>query len=76
MAGLSLDDVEAGVNPVNWHRCFRKWWTGMRRRQDEGGNRWHYLGEVAGWSQSLRVSVCLEFFQSERSGVWWPCSSS
>jgi hypothetical protein len=67
IAGLSLDDVKPVLNPVNWHRCFRKWWTGMTR-QDEGGNRWHYLEEVAGWSQSLRVSVCLEFFQSEGPG--------
>jgi hypothetical protein len=67
LTGLSLDDVKPVLNPVNWLRCFPKWWTGMTR-QDASGNRPHYLEEVAGWSQALRVSVCLEFLQSEGPG--------
>jgi hypothetical protein len=69
--GRSLDDVEPVLNPVNWFRCYKKWWTGMRS-MDPGRSQRHYREEVAGWSPTLKVDVCLQFLRRQRPGAHGP----
>jgi hypothetical protein len=57
---VSPDEVEPVLNPVNWLRCYDKWWTGMTLKEP-GQSQRHYVEQVAGRTPSLKVEVCLRF---------------